>query len=302
MSSSPQPSSVPDVRDYPRPALPPRPADAHKGTFGRVLLIGGSVGMSGSITLSARAALRSGSGLVTAAVPRSIQPIVAACEPSYMTIGLPCDIDGGLHAACVEELLQVVTGMDAVGIGPGLGQSDPARQLVSQLLTTCTCPMVLDADALNILAVHGLPPAAERTAACVLTPHPGEFARLTGKPLPHTAAERESQAVEWARTHGVTLILKGHQTLVAAGDCLYRNTTGNSGMATGGSGDVLTGIVTSLLGQHLSPLDAAALGVHVHGLAGDLAAAELSQRGLIAADLPDFLNRVWRVLEAAQVP
>lgn len=282
------------------PGLPPRASDGHKGTFGRVLLVGGSVGMSGSISLAAKAALRAGSGLVTAAMPRVIQPIVSAFEPGYMTLGLACDSDGVLQTAAVDQVLQAVHGKDALGVGPGLGLSDPARQLVLTMLTQCRCPVVVDADGLNLLAISGMPVVSRRHAPCVLTPHPGEFARLTGLSLQQISADREKAAVEYARRHQIVLILKGQGTIVTDGQRLFRNTTGNSGMATGGSGDVLTGIVTSLLGQRMPPLEAAALAVHVHGLAGDLAAQELSQRGLIASDLPEFLARAWLNLERAE--
>jgi ADP-dependent NAD(P)H-hydrate dehydratase len=286
-----------DVELMECPLLPERPSDGHKGTFGRVLLVGGSTGMSGSISLAAVAALRSGSGLVTAAVPRSIQAIVAAFEASCMTIGLACDSDGCLHEQGLPQLMDAVTGRDAVGIGPGLGTSKVAELLVHRLLSQSDVPLVLDADALNVIAAAGLLEKSDRVAQCVLTPHPGEFARLTDLTPEQIDEDRQAVAMEFAKRLNVVLVLKGQHTLVTDGIRLYCNTTGNSGMATGGSGDVLTGMITSLLGQGMTGLEAAALAVHVHGLAGDLAAAELSQRSMIASDLLRYLPPAWLQLE-----
>ncbi len=282
------------------PRLPARPANAHKGTFGKVLLTGGSIGMSGSVALSACAALRSGSGLVTAVVPRSIQPQVAAIEPSLMTRALSCEIDGGLHAMAVAELTDLIPAVDAIGIGPGLGRSQTAGQMVLALLQQSFCPVVFDADALNLMAELNCLETDGRAAKCVLTPHPGEFSRLTGLSMEQISSDREATASEFAAKHDVVVVLKGQETVVTDGRRIFRNSTGNSGMATGGSGDVLTGILTSLLGQHMELMEAAALAVHVHGLAGDLAARQLSQRGMIASDLITFLPPAWLELERRQ--
>lgn len=282
----------------PVPALPVRPEKGHKGTFGKVLIIGGSVGMSGAVCLSSVSALRSGSGLVTAAMPRSIQSIVATHEPSVMTIGLSTDADGRLASqstACIEELL---AGKDAVAIGPGLGQSAAAADLVARVLEICRVPLIMDADALNAAAAHGLLTKRHTVMPCVITPHPGEFSRLTGKPVSDDEETRISMATEFAVTHRLTVVLKGSRTVVTDGERLFINTTGNSGMATGGSGDVLTGIVASLLGQKMNAFEAAAIAVHAHGRAGDLAASELGQRGMIASDLLKSLPNAWLTLES----
>lgn len=282
----------------PVPALPVRPEKGHKGTFGKVLIIGGSVGMSGAVCLSSVSALRSGSGLVTAAIPRSIQNIVASHEPSVMTIGLSTDSDGLMASqstACIEALL---AGKDAVAIGPGLGQSTAAVDLVARVLEICRVPLIMDADALNAAAAHGLLARRHTVTPCVITPHPGEFSRLTGKPASDEEETRISMAIEFAVTHKVTVVLKGSRTVVTDGERLFINTTGNSGMATGGSGDVLTGIVASLLGQKMNAFEAAALAVHVHGRAGDVAASELGQRGMIASDLLKSLPKTWLTLES----
>ena len=281
----------------PVPALPARPENGHKGTFGKVLIIGGSVGMSGAVCLSSVSALRSGSGLVTAAIPRSIQTIVASHEPSVMTIGLNSDSDGqlaSLSAECIDELL---AGKDAVAIGPGLGQSAAAADLVARILEVCRVPLILDADALNAAAARKLLAQRNKESMCVITPHPGEFSRLSGKPVNDDEEARIEMSVEFAMAHALTVVLKGPRTVVTNGERLFINTTGNSGMATGGSGDVLTGIVASLLGQKMNVFEAAALAVHTHGRAGDLAAAELSQRGMIASDIMKSLPKAWLKLE-----
>lgn len=275
---------------------PERAADAHKGTFGRVLAIGGSAGMSGSICLTATAALRGGAGLVTAAVPSSIQSIVANFEASYMTVGLECDRNGQLGDQSVATVQTLVDGMKVVAIGPGLGQSTVAGDLVLSTLKEAPCPVVLDADALNLAAefkMLGRKDLARNTPDCVITPHPGEFSRLTGLPTDEINRQRESVAVEFAREHGICVVLKGAGTVVTDGARIFVNSTGNPGMATGGSGDVLTGLIAALIAQGLSPFDAAATGVHLHGLAGDIAAEIHSQQALIASDLLCCIGKAW---------
>jgi len=278
------------------PALPERPVDGHKGTFGRVSLAGGSLGLTGAVCLSSVAALRSGSGLVTACVPRSVQLLVAAFEPCVMTLGLPDDVAGLLPPtpAVIDEILQ---GRNAVGCGPGLGRSSAAASLTRALLLSAACPLVLDADSLQ----QELPPLLkqQRRCACVITPHPGEFSRMTGLSSSEIAGSRERLAAEFAREYNTIVVLKGHRTVVTDGSRWFLNSTGNSGMATGGSGDVLTGILTSLLGQGLPAFEAAAIAVHVHGLAGDLAAEKYTPRGMIASDLLNCLPDAWKQLQTA---
>lgn len=290
------------------PSLPIRPADAHKGTFGRVLVIGGSRGMSGAPSLAGLGALRGGAGLVYVAVPSEILPIVAAIEPSYLTIPLATDEDyGGLSAEGITGLRKACEGKDAIALGPGLGMSRGVTAIVNSLVAELPQPMVVDADALNVLAGAGvdlpltlaLSPEgrgdeAAGRGARILTPHPGEFARLIGRDIEAVQRQRVKLAAEFAAAHGVIVVLKGQGTIITDGDRVAINRTGNSGMATGGTGDVLTGLIAALLAQSLGPFEAAQLGVHLHGLAGDLAAAELSQPGLIASDLPTFLAQAWR--------
>lgn len=275
------------------PNLPPRPRDAHKGIFGTAILIGGSRGMSGAVALAGMAALRGGAGLVRLAVPDACLDVVASFEPSYMTTPLRCDAQGRI-AATYDEVIERAESATCLACGPGLGRSAELDTLVGRLYREVAKPMLFDADALNALAAQseGL---AQPGGPRILTPHPGEFARLLGRKLEGDA--REAAAVEMAARCGVVIVLKGHKTLTTDGRRCYRNTTGNPGMATGGSGDVLTGLVTALWCQGLEAFDAARLGVYLHGLSGDLAAAELGEPSLIARDLVRFLPHALRAQE-----
>ncbi len=284
------------------PALPERSPQGHKGTFGKVAIVGGSVGMSGAVCLSAVAALRTGSGLVTAVVPASIQSIVAAYEPCVMTLGL-ADSEAGNSSMRDRQLRQIVAGSDALAVGPGLGQGEVQLGLVRYLLESCECPLVLDADALNLAAAGRLLASGSVSRAgrpVILTPHPGEFARLTGLTVGEIDSDREGVAVQFARSTGTTVVLKGPGTVVTDGERTWVNSTGNSGMATAGSGDVLTGVVVSLLGQNSGAFEAAAIAVCAHGLAGDAAAERWTRRGLIASDLLNFLPEAWRRLDPGE--
>lgn len=277
----------------PLPKLPARSPHSHKGDFGRALLIGGSRGMAGAIALAGMACLRSGAGLVKLAVPATVIDTVAAWEPSYTTASLSSDLGtDALHFKKAQrEVAELLPWATAVAIGPGLGRGTKRTKLVQWVYETCQHPLVCDADALNGLAESST--ALENHAGPrILTPHPGEFARLTGI----AGDSREAQiaaARSLAAQQGLVILLKGHRTFITDGTQEAFNTTGNPGMATGGTGDVLTGIITALLCQGLSPLDAAVLGAHVHGLAGDLAAAEVGQVSLIATDLPRFLPQAF---------
>ena len=265
------------------PSLPKRLPDSHKGDFGTALIVGGSLGMAGAPGLSAMAALRSGAGLVKVAVPDVCQATVAALEPSYMTIALASDGQGRVAESAAEALLAAASAATAVGCGPGLGRSEGITRLVAELYRTLERPMVIDADALNALAERR-DALAEHAGPRILTPHPGEFARLLN--VKRIAAdERSERATEFAARSGAVVVLKGYKTVINDGRQSALNETGNPGMATGGTGDVLTGIITALLCQKLAPYDAARLGAHVHGLAGDLAASQLGEIGMIASDL-----------------
>jgi ADP-dependent NAD(P)H-hydrate dehydratase len=275
------------------PRLRPRQPEGHKGTYGRVLVVAGSRGMSGAAVLCASAALRGGAGLVRLAVPAEVLPIVAASNPCYTTAALPQDEQGRLGAPAVPVVLELVGGNSAVALGPGLGQSPEISTLVRDVLEQTSAPLVLDADALNVL-VHQQGSLGRHAGPVILTPHPGEFARLTGLDPATIHAERRERAVRYAATHGVILVLKGHGTVVTDGKQVFINPTGNPGMATGGSGDVLTGLLAALLGQGLEPFVAAQLGVYLHGLAGDLARDHLGEASLIASDLLQYLPAAFR--------
>jgi len=282
------------------PAPVERPVDAHKGSFGRVLIVAGSRQMSGAASLAGMGALRGGAGLVFLAVPHSIADTVARAEPSYQVTGLPETADGHLDAAAVERLIPLAENCSAVGLGPGLGQSPGVTTVVRGLLDSLPNPVVIDADALNALAAdHRQPLCGDQAAGQpprLLSPHPGEFARLSGLSTAQIQSNREGLAVSFARQHNVTILLKGYQSVVSDGRRLFVNSTGNDGLATGGSGDVLTGLLAALLAQGQDAFEAARLGAYLHGLAGDLAAEDLSRPGLIASDLPHYLALAWNQL------
>lgn len=233
--------------------------------------------------------------MVYVAVPAGILPIVAGYEPSYLTSELPEDGDGRLAASAFQSLQSELRGMSAVAIGPGLGQSAGVQHVVRQLYATAACPLVVDADGLNALAGTSALDAFP-AAARILTPHPGEFVRLTGLSTKDIQSSRETVAMEFARRSGSILLLKGAGTVITDGRRLAINDTGNPGMATGGCGDVLTGVIAALLAQGLAPFEAAQLGAWLHGRAGDMAAEHLSCCGLIASDLPEYVARAWHEL------
>lgn len=272
------------------PTLPRRPADSNKGMFGTVLVVGGGRGMAGAAALCGASCLRSGAGLVRVACSAEVQPTVASFEPSYMTYPIASDDEGLIRfEPALAALERLLPSADVLAIGPGLGQSEDVRKLVSWVVESVDLPTVLDADGLNALA--GQP---ERLQAIkrpvVVTPHPGEFARLTGTTIPQVQADREGQAVALAnRSESLVVVLKGTRTVVTDGRRVYVNTTGNPGMASGGVGDVLTGVIAALIGQKLSAFEAAQLGVHVHGLAGDIARDQSGEVGMIAGDVVDSL-------------
>lgn len=282
------------------PQLPPRRLDSHKGDYGRALLIGGSRGMAGAISLAGMATLRSGAGLVTIATADACQPVVAGFEPSYMTIGLASDGEGRLAKSAHRPLVEAAAKSTAIGCGPGLGRSHELVKLVERLYFELQQPTVFDADGLNALAQQ--PDILTRAGGPrILTPHIGEFGRLVAKEGPMSDAERRERAIDLAIRCNVVVVLKGHQTFITDGRRTEVNTTGNPGMATGGTGDVLTGVLVALLGQGLDPFQAAHLGTYVHGLAGDLAAAELGQVSMVARDLLDFLPAAFKSLGGTRV-
>ena len=270
-----------------RQLLPPeRNATAHKGDFGRVLLLCGSVGYTGAAALAAQSAARSGAGLVYLGVPEPIYPILAAKLTEPIVFPLPSE-DGKFSEKAIDAIRPRLAQMDCVLIGPGCGQSEGVFALVSFVLQNAPCPVVLDADGINALSEHT---DVLRESACptVITPHPGEFRRIGGlQELP-----REDAAAELARRLKTICVLKGHETVVSDGEKTFVNTTGNPGMATGGSGDVLAGMLTALIGQKVQPLEAATAAVWLHGAAGDLCAKELGQMAMLPSDMVNALCRL----------
>jgi len=278
------------------PKLKTRSIDAHKGDFGKICIIAGSVGFSGAAAIAAKSALRSGAGLVRLAVPQSILPIVAAIEPCYTTIPLACDSSGKISAKAIDIILKAVEENDIVAFGPGVGVSGGVKTVLENLLRLEGLRLVIDADGLNNLAHLKNWPDINK-ANLILTPHPGEMKRLWDgllrQPMPQ---DRDVVAAEFAKAGKAVVVLKGHQTVVADNEKIYVNTTGNPGMATAGAGDVLTGIIAALCGQGLDNFDASILGVYVHGLAGDLAENDKGQISMIATDIMDCLPQAFKTV------
>ncbi len=267
--------------------LPDRDSEGHKGTYGKILLLCGSRGYTGAAYLAAMGALRSGAGLVFLGVPESIYTIEAVKLNEAIVFPLP-DEDGKLSTAAIPEILERLPKLDAVLIGPGLGQSEGVFEVVKTVLKQAECPVVLDADGINVVSAHK-DILRGRTAPTILTPHAGEFARLGGQ-----TGDRQTAAEEMAQDLGCVVLLKGHGTVITDGTTTYINPTGNPGMAVGGSGDVLAGIITALLGQGIQPLEAAACGAWLHGAAGDLCAGEIGQYGMLPTDVVNVLPRLLK--------
>jgi NAD(P)H-hydrate epimerase len=275
------------------PKLKPRAADAHKGDFGRVCIIAGSVGMSGAGALAGRAALRAGAGLVRVATPKSVLPIVASIEPSFTTIALDEDTAGRISAKAINTILDAVSENDCLAFGPGVGISGALRSILEALIKQKQLRLLIDADGLNNLSkIKNWP--TKLKPKLILTPHPGEMKRLwSGLFRKRLPPDRQQQAAQLAQYTATTVVLKGAGTVVTDGQKVYINKTGNPGMATAGSGDVLTGVMTALMGQGLGNFDAAVLGVYIHGLAGDIAAEKTGQVGLIATDIIESLPEAF---------
>lgn len=276
-----------------RQLLPVRPRFSHKGDYGRVLLVCGSVGFTGAASLAARAALRTGAGLITVATPRQVWPIVAAKLDEPMVMPMADDEAGRLSLQAAPALTQLLAKADACLIGPGLGRSEALDALVAALVGEARCPVVLDADGINAMAGH-IDRLREAACPLILTPHDGEFLRLSPSAAlpPADFDTRADRALALARQLSAVVLLKGYRTAITDGTRLYRNETGNPGMATGGSGDVLAGMLVSLLGQGLAPLEAAAAAAWLHGAAGDRCAAERGEYGMTPSDLIDAASRL----------
>lgn len=282
--------------------MPPRPFAAHKGTFGHAVVLAGSVGKTGAAALAGEAALRAGAGLVTVAVPESLNDILEVKLTEVMSLPLP-EVPGArvLSRRAWEPLQEFLRGKTALALGPGLGTHPETRELVQELVRTLPLPLVIDADGVNCLAGAG-ECLRQAPAPRLLTPHPGEMARFLGATTADIQNRRLEAARETARSYNCVVVLKGAQTVVAAPDGrLSLNPTGNPGLASGGTGDVLTGLIGGLLAQRLDPWDAARLGVYVHGLAADYLAADLGPRGFIAGDLLEVLPQVLADLAAGRI-
>jgi NAD(P)H-hydrate epimerase len=268
--------------------LPDRKADSHKGDYGKILLLCGSRGYTGAAALAAMGALRSGAGLVYLAVPESIYAIEACKLTEAIVLPLP-DEGGTIAMSALPEIRRLLPKMDAVLIGCGLGQSEGTRAVLETVLREFSGPVVVDADGINLLAKH-MDILRERHAPTILTPHAGEFVRIGGD----NKADRVPETLRFAMKYGCILLLKGHETVISDGKETYVNQTGNPGMAVGGSGDVLSGIIVSLLGQGIEPLKAAACGAWLHGKAGDICAEEIGQYGMLPTDLVEVFPRLLK--------
>ncbi|MBI3803193.1 MAG: NAD(P)H-hydrate dehydratase [Nitrospirae bacterium] len=276
---------------------PPRPRGAHKGTAGHLLIIAGSLGKKGAALLSSRAALRCGAGLVTVALPKSIDPATAGLLEA-MTFPLPETEEGTISLASEKRLADAIEGKEGVAIGPGLSQNEETQRLIRTVVAETAQPIVVDADGLNALA-GDLSVLKRRKTPAILTPHPGEMGRLTGKSAAEIQKERFTVAAAFAEQWNAIVVLKGAHTLIAAPDGSVRvNNTGNPGMATAGMGDALTGMIGAWLAQGVAPLDAATWGVALHGHAGDLAAAARGEIGLITSDLIEKIPEAIQTLRA----
>ncbi|MEA3409014.1 MAG: NAD(P)H-hydrate dehydratase, partial [Candidatus Eisenbacteria bacterium] len=279
--------------------LPARPFDGHKGTFGTVVVVAGSVGYTGAAALTAASALRTGAGLVYLGVPSSLNDIMETKLTEVITRPLAETAGRSLSPESLPDIRGLLEGADVLALGPGISRDSETQSLVRSLVAEVRVPCVIDADGLNALTPEDI---GQRTgdAPVVLTPHPGEMARLAGRTVGDVLADREGIARDVAVKARATVVLKGAGSIVAAqsGE-LYMNPTGNSGLASGGAGDVLTGIIATFLGQGVSATEAAALGAFVHGLAGDLAAEALGEAGMIAGDVLDHIP--YALMEMGEV-
>lgn len=277
------------TRERMREAITPRAPDAHKGDFGHVLVIAGSRGKTGAAHLAGSAALRSGAGLVTIATPRCCQPVIASLAPEYMTEALDETVEGAIDLTAIERILELPC--DVIAAGPGLGTAPGTVAFMHALVDRAGVPLVLDADALNAFRDDPERLAGRDGRDIIITPHPGEMARLVGLSIEEVQANRIDIAQQFAVTHHAYVILKGHRTIIAAPDGqIFINPTGNAGMATGGSGDVLTGAIAAWLGQLLDAQAACTLAVYLHGLAGDLAEADEGEVAMTASDVLGHLG------------
>lgn len=282
--------------DFIKKKMPLRPDDANKGVMGTMLNISGSYTMAGACVLSSLAALKSGVGLLKVALPQSIYPIVASCVHEAVFVPVSDKKADTVDVSSLDYLLDISKNSNSVLLGCGLRCCENTIEFVKKFLPACTTPVLVDADGLNALSMN-IDILKDVKTDVILTPHPKEFSRLTKLSVEEILKDREAVAQAFAKEYGVTLVLKGKDTIVANSEKTFVNHTGNSGMAKGGSGDVLSGIIASLVAQRVDAFDAACIGVYVHGLAGDLAAEKLSKTAMLPSDIISFLPQVFKKIE-----
>lgn len=276
------------------PKLPPRKKNAHKGSCGKAFIVAGSRGMMGAAYLTTESTLRSGTGLVTLATPESEQRVAATKLTCAMTYPLPATSTGSISFEASDAIVDITRECQAVAVGPGMSQHPYTQQLVCDVLPRLNIPVVVDADALNALQTNS-DVLQKRNAATIITPHPGEFSRLVDKPISEIVENAKEIATQFAQQNNCVVVLKVAPAIVVSSDSYYENSTGNPGMATGGSGDVLTGVITALLAQGFAAFSAAQLGVYLHGMAGDLCKEYIGEYGMIASDILQFLPHAFQI-------
>lgn len=278
--------------------LAKRKKDSHKGTFGRAGIIGGSRGMTGAPYLTSKSCLRTGSGLVYTISPKMLETILCIKLTEAIVRPVYDEDEGHFTKDSLTELMVEIDSLDVIGIGPGMGVDDDRVYIMENIISGVCKPMVIDADGLNCISKNP-DMLKNKKSSIILTPHPGEMARLLGTTVDEIESDRLGYASRFAKEYGVTLVLKGSETVVSSetGET-YINKTGNPGMATAGSGDVLTGVIVSLLGQRYEPYDAARLGVYIHGLAGDIALEDKGEYGMIARDILENIPKAIRRIES----
>ena len=281
------------------PTLPPREPSSHKGNYGRLLILAGSKGMVGAACLSTMAALRSGVGLVTLGIPNSLMPIASTKLTCAMVHGFSETKEQTFSMRAIDEILEFSQNMDIVAIGPGISRQHETKKMICALIPQLQCPIVLDADALIAIS-ENVNILKRRKFESILTPHPGEFSSLLHQPWSSIEKQKRTFAAQFCLDYNCTIVLKCNPSIVTNGSWYYFNTTGNPGMATGGSGDVLTGIIAALLAQKLSSQDATILGTWIHGLAGDLASKKYGQISMIASDIIEMLPQAFKKIYSGE--
>ncbi len=284
------------TQEFVRDNLPYRPDDANKGTMGTLLNISGSFSMAGACILSSLSALRSGVGLQKIALPQSIYSIVAANVYEAVFVPVKDSSSGTVDNSSLDFLLDNAKHANSVLLGCGLGLSEDTISFVRDFVLACTAPLLIDADGINALSMN-IDVLKQSKAQIVLTPHPKEMSRLCSLSVEEILTDRAGVAQKFAKEYNSVVVLKGKDTVVTDGERVYINPTGNSGMAKGGSGDVLSGVIASLMAQGVSRFEAACIGVYIHGLAGDLAATDLTKTAMLPRDIIDYLPRAFKIVE-----